>query len=67
MTIQEKLYDQAEIDALPPVYETALAMMDGDPEVLLDACMFYLHHRPDRWAEIAEYHRIREQLNANVA
>ena len=57
MTIkEEKLYSQAEIEALPNITETALAMMDGAPEVLLDACVFYLHHRPDRWSEIAELH-----------
>ena len=56
MTLKEKLYDQAMIDALPNITETALVMMDGDPELLLDACVFYLHHRPDRWTEIAEHY-----------
>ena len=66
MTIQEKLYDLAEIDALPSSYETALAVMDGDPEVLLDAVLFYLHHNPQRWEEIADFHRIKERLEASI-
>jgi len=57
MTIkEEKLYSQAMIEALPNITETALAMMDGAPDVLMDACVFYLHHRPDRFEEIAEQH-----------
>ena len=56
--IQEKLYDQAMIEALPSVTETALVMLDWDPEVLMDACIFSLHYRPDRWEEIAEHHRL---------
>ena len=59
MTIkEEKLYSHAMIEALPNITETALVMMDGDPELLLDACVFYLHHRPDRWEEIAEHYRL---------
>lgn len=53
---EEKLYSHAMIEALPNITETALAMMDGAPEILMDACVFYLHHRPDRWEEIAEHH-----------
>jgi len=56
--IQEKIYDQASIEALPSITETALAMLDGDPELLMDACVFFLNHRPDRWEEIAEYYAI---------
>ena len=56
--LHEKLYDTATLDALPPVTETALAMMDGDPVVLMDACCFYLTNRPDRWCEIAEHHAL---------
>jgi hypothetical protein len=56
--IQEKIYDQASIEALPSITETALAMLDGDPELLMDACVFFLNHRPDRWEEIAEHYRI---------
>ena len=64
MTLQEKLYDKSTIDSLPSDVETALAMMDGDAEVLLDACLFYLHHRPTRWQEIAEHHRLKARFEA---
>ena len=60
MTIkEEKLYSHAMIEALPSVTHTALAMLDGDPELLMDACVFYLHHRPDRLEEIAEHYRLK--------
>jgi len=64
MTLTEKLYDKAMIDSLPSDVETALAMMDGDPEVLLDACLFYLRHCPHRWEEIAEHHQLKARLEA---
>ena len=56
MTLLEKVWDKSELDCLPNITETALAVIDGDPDVLLDAVVFYLHHRPDRWREVADFH-----------
>ena len=38
------------------LFQTAGAMLDGDPEVLLDAFVYYLRHNPDRLVEIAEFY-----------
>ena len=46
MTITEKLYDLAMIDALPHAEEAAFAAMD-DPAVCYDAVVQYLRFRPD--------------------
>ena len=56
MTLKEKLYDKAMIDALPDAEELVYAFMD-DPKLCYDACVHYLHFRPDRWSELADrYH-----------
>lgn len=58
MTTTIKRYSIDEIDALDamaPQEEVALLMMDV-PELLWDACLFYLNHRPDRSSEIAEHY-----------
>lgn len=56
MTLQEKLYDLAAIDALPDAEELAHAFMD-DPKLCYDAVVHYLHFRPDRWNELAKNYR----------
>ena len=55
-TLQDKLYDLAMIDALSHAEEAAFAAMD-DPAVCYDACVHYLHWRPDRWEELADCYR----------
>lgn len=52
MTLKEKLYDKAMIDALPDAEELVYAFMD-DPKLCYDACVHYLRYRPDRWEELA--------------
>jgi len=57
-SLQTKLYSYDDLDALnamSPKEDIALLMMDV-PELLWDACLFYLNHRPDRWFEIAEHY-----------
>lgn len=56
MTIQEKLYDQAMLDALPEAEELALAFID-DPALCYDAIVHYLSYRPDRWSEVAKNYK----------
>ena len=52
MTLKEKLYDKAMIDALPDAEELVYAFMD-DPKLCYDACVHYLRFRPDRLEELA--------------
>ncbi len=57
-TLSPKHYSLDDVDALDvmaPKEQVALLMMDV-PELLWDACIYYLNHRPDRWAEIAEHY-----------
>ena len=64
MTTTIKRFTLDEVDALDvmaPTEEVALLMMDV-PELLWDACLFYLDHRPDRWAEIAEHYYTRHAV-----
>ena len=56
MTIQEKLYDKAAIDALPDAEELAFAFID-DPKLCYDAVVHYLRFRPDRWEELAKNYK----------
>ena len=56
MTIQEKLYDKAMIDALPDEEELALAFID-DPALCYDAVVHYLRFRPNRWEELAKNYK----------
>ena len=56
MTLTEKLYDQAMIDALPDEEELALAFID-DPALCYDAVVHYLRFRPDRWEELAKNYK----------
>jgi len=43
------------LDAMSPKEDVAMLMMDI-PELLWDACIYYLNHNPQRWAEIAEHY-----------
>ena len=56
MTLQEKLYDLAMLDALPDAEELAHAFMD-DPVLCYDAVVHYLHFRCDRWEELAKNYK----------
>lgn len=56
MTLQEKLYDKAMLDALPDAEELAFAFMD-DPVLCYDAVVHYLHFRCDRWEELAKNYK----------
>ena len=56
MTLNEKLYDLAEIDALPNCEEFALYLVD-DPAVCFQAITQYLQFNPHKWEALA---------NANV-
>ena len=55
MTLYEKLYDKALLDALPTTEELASAFMD-DTQLCYDAVNHYLKFRPDRWFELANKH-----------
>ena len=56
MTIQEKLYDLAMIDALPHAEEVAFAAMD-DAAVCYDAVVQYLNFRPDVLERVARNYK----------
>ena len=52
MTLNEKLYDLAMIDALPNLEEFALSLVD-DPSACFDALTFYLSYNPHKWEALA--------------
>ena len=52
MTLNEKLFDLAEIDALPNCEEFALYLVD-DADVCFQAITQYLQFNPHKWEALA--------------
>lgn len=57
MTLQEKLYDLAAIDALPPAEEMVAFAME-DYQFCRDAIIHYLHFNPNKWDAMAQRQRV---------
>lgn len=53
MTIQEKMYDLAMLDALPNPKELAFAVMD-DEELCYKAVVHYLRFNPNVWDKLSK-------------
>ena len=56
MTLTEKLYDLAAIDALPHAEEAAFAVMD-DADICYKAVVQYLNFRPDVLERVARNYK----------
>jgi len=53
MTIQEKMYDLAMLDALPHAEEVAFSVMD-DADICYKAIVHYLRFHPNVWDKLSK-------------